>query len=242
MGILNQGDFSGKAKAMDLREYMSLRCAYNLVRHEVPAESRLTFEEYAILSHLNECGELKTSEIADYQQVLRPTMTHRTNHLAELDLISRREGLVDRRNVCCRISPKGVEMLERLSSSVMESIPSGQPLHRSTAERIAVVADAMGQVFCTAGDLVLLGLGMSDGGVSSVSELVGTLGLLQPTVSMSVSTLVSDRKVERGLKASSKSRSIGLTLTEEGLSVERELERKIDGIIVHRHRSSALAE
>ena len=37
---------------MELREYMSIRRAYNLVRKDVSSQQRLTFEEYAILAHL----------------------------------------------------------------------------------------------------------------------------------------------------------------------------------------------
>ena len=79
---------------------MSVRRAYNVVRQMVVSGERLTFEEFAIICHLCECDEpLKTSAIAEYQGALRPTMTHRTNHLEELGLIDRTEGTSDRRNV-----------------------------------------------------------------------------------------------------------------------------------------------
>ena len=69
---------------------MSIRRAYNLVRQSVEPSRRLTFEGFSILCHL-EVSEVpvKTSDIADYQGALRPTMTHRTNHLAELGFIDR---------------------------------------------------------------------------------------------------------------------------------------------------------
>ena len=145
---------------MELKEFMSVRCACNIVRQETPAPERLTFEELAILCHLFENGdELKTSEIADYQGVLRPTMTHRTNHLARLGLITRHEGIHDRRNVCCAISDKGVEVKDRLCREVCSHIQNGAPLHRSSPERICKFIDAMGTVFCMSGDLVLLAHG-----------------------------------------------------------------------------------
>ena len=68
---------------MELREFMSVRRAYNLVRQETDTSRRLTFEEFAILCRLDIVNEpMKTSAIAEYQGALRPTMTHRTNHLA----------------------------------------------------------------------------------------------------------------------------------------------------------------
>ena len=64
---------------MELREYMSIRRSYNLVRRVVPANRRLTFEEFAILCRLNVKGApVKTSEIAecsssyDYSSYLAP--------------------------------------------------------------------------------------------------------------------------------------------------------------------------
>ena len=78
---------------MDLKEFMSVRRAYNAVRQSVPSEGRLTFEEFAILCRLDFAGvPMKTSDIAEYQGALRPTMTHRTNHLAALGLNDRSEG------------------------------------------------------------------------------------------------------------------------------------------------------
>ena len=48
--------------SMELREYMSIRRSYNLVRRVVPANRRLTFEEFAILCRLNVKGApVKTS-------------------------------------------------------------------------------------------------------------------------------------------------------------------------------------
>ena len=56
---------------MELREYMSIRRSYNLVRRVVPANRRLTFEEFAILCRLNVKGApVKTSEIAEYSSYL----------------------------------------------------------------------------------------------------------------------------------------------------------------------------
>ena len=49
---------------MDLKEFMSVRRAYNAVRQSVPSEGRLTFEEFAILCRLDFAGvPMKTSDL-----------------------------------------------------------------------------------------------------------------------------------------------------------------------------------
>lgn len=225
---------------MEIREYMSVRRAYNLVRRETPSETRLTFEEHAILCHLENLGcELKTSEIADYQNVLRPTMTHRTNHLAQLGYINRHEGTNDRRNVCCAISDSGIVAADEISTSICENIPSGHPLHRTSSDRMSTIVDSMGQMFCTAGDLVMLGLLQSDEG-KSISELVTELGLLQPTVSMSVSSLVDAGCVSR-VHVSEGSHASRIVLTPMGRSSVEPISRTIEDIVVRRRRSGARA-
>lgn len=223
---------------MELREYMSIRRAYNLVRQDAPSSTRITFEEFAIVCHLSFLGtSLKTSEIAKYQGVLRPTMTHRTNHLDSLGLIVREEGTEDRRNVCCTISEEGESLAHLLAEESCSNILPGQPLHRATAERVMHYVDAMGEVFLTAGDLVLLALD-SDGDPDglSVTTLVGILGFLQPTVSMSVSNLVKMGLAERTMRDGNLRRNSFVALTSDGRARAREITTLIDGLIVRRAR------
>ena len=97
---------------MELREYLAIRRAYNLVRQDMPADRRLTFVELAILCRMDVLGRpMNTSEIAEYQGALRPTMTHRTKHLSELGFMVRSKGSSDRRNVICEISDEGREFV-----------------------------------------------------------------------------------------------------------------------------------
>ena len=187
---------------MDLKEFMSVRRAYNTVRQMVEAKDRLTFEEFAILCRLSEAEEpIKTSAIAEYQGALRPTMTHRTNHLSGLGLIERAEGEVDRRNVVCSISEAGRERVAELASLTRAQIPTGKALSRTSPERIVKYADAMGALFCKAGDLVLLGLYAAEADALTIMQIVDALGLLQPTVSMSVASLGERGLVERSHEA-----------------------------------------
>lgn len=220
---------------MELREYMSIRRAYNLVRQETDASRRLTFEEFAILCRLDMAEEpLKTSAIAEYQGALRPTMTHRTNHLAKLGYIDRGEGQVDRRNIVCQISEDGREQVRKLSELTRAQIMAGQPLARTSAERVRKYVDAMGSVYCTAGELVLLALHMDAENECTITNLVDKLGLLQPTVSMSVSSLAKDGLVNRNRGKSPTASSSFISLTDEGADVARRIAERITAIIVRR--------
>lgn len=219
---------------MDLKEYMSVRRAYNIVRQQVDAKERLTFEEFAIACHLCEADEpLKTSTIAEYQGALRPTMTHRTNHLEALGLIERAEGTQDRRNVVCSISAAGRARVAELAQLTCDQIPTGRALSRTAPDRILKYVDAMGAFFCKAGDLVLLGLLSSDEESLTIMQLVDVLGLLQPTVSMSVSTLAERGLVERG-RGSSMSHTTSVRLTDAGRDAASELATHITPIVVRR--------
>ena len=227
---------------MELREYLSVRRAYNLVRQEEPSDARLTFEEFAILCRLDMVGEsVKTSDIAEYQGALRPTMTHRTNHLSRLGLIERGEGVLDRRNVVCTISPLGSEHVASLCQRLCDNIPNGMALARTNADRIRHYVDAMGAVYVKAGDLILLGLLAAEGDSSSVTSLVDTLGLLQPTVSMSVSSLIDAGMVRRGGQEGG-ARTLSLSLTENGSAMAIEIVERISEIVVRRKPRTKAAE
>lgn len=219
---------------MELREYISVRRAYNLVRQETETSRRLTFEEFAILCRLAFAGEpLKTSTIAEYQGALRPTMTHRTNHLAKLGFIDRGEGTEDRRNIVCKISDEGLEHVNQLAETTRAHIAAGQPLARTSSERLCRYVDAMGSVYCTAGELVILSLFVEYDSPRTITQLVESLGLLQPTVSMSVSSLIKQGYVARSVSQES-SRSSFLILTESGKSIAETLADRISSIIVRR--------
>ena len=220
---------------MELREYLSIRRAYNLVRQQTETTRRLAFEEFTILCKLDMTDvAVKTSEIADYQGALRPTMTHRTNHLASLGLIDRGEGDVDRRNIVCSISEDGRLYVRELSSLTRNKISSGQPLARISAERLRKYVDAMGTVYCTAGELVLISLLACEEERCTITVLVERLGLLQPTVSMSVSAMVEKGLVTRSRPGGSTTRSLDIELTERGREKAVALADRISGIVVRR--------
>ena len=181
-----------------------------------------------------------TSAIAEYQGALRPTMTHRTNHLEGLGLIDRVEGTTDRRNVVCSVTERGRERALELAELTCAQIPNGHALSRTTPERIVKYVDAMGSFFCQAGDIVLLGLRAAGGGPLTVMQLVDALGLLQPTVSMSVAALAEAGYVTRARGVSSL-RTTSVSLTARGAEAAEELEEGIEGIVVRRKLRSSRA-
>lgn len=213
---------------------MSVRRAYNIVRQTVDSSRRLTFEEFAILCHLDAAGApVKTSDIAVYQGALRPTMTHRTNHLSSLGYIDRSEGSVDRRNVVCSISDSGREAADELCCLTCSQIPTGRSLSRTSPDRIRKYVDAMGGLFCKAGDLVLLGVYDSDEDSLTIMQLVGALGLLQPTVSMSVTSLEEEGLVHRAHGVGG-AHTTSVGLTEAGEARVSELIEGIEQLVVRR--------
>lgn len=227
---------------MNVPEYLSARRAYALVRQTLPASGRVTFEELAILCHLaNAEGPLRTSQIAEYQGVLRPTMTHRTSHLARLGLIVRSNGRQDRRSVCCELSDDGSSRLEALLEDMCSQIKAPMPLSRCSARRMASIVDAMGSVSLSSSELVLLGLATSEAGALAVCELVELLGLLQPTVSMAVSSLVGQGLVRRGATPDAP-RQNRVVLEEAGAVRAARLGEAVEALRVHNARRGHRAE
>ena len=206
-----------------------------MVRQSMPVSERITFEEFAILCHLQVEGvALKASEIADYQAVLRTTMTHRSNLLARNGYIERTMGENDRRNVFCTLTDKGRDYISLVSNEMLAQIKPSQPLHRTRPERIVMFVDAMGHLFCTARDIVLLCLLLHEEG-SSISLIVDESGLLQPTVSMSVGGLIEDELVKR---VSGQARTTWISLSGAGREAAEEIAQQISELVVHRMRNA----
>lgn len=216
-------------EAVELKDYIAIRRAYNIVRQDTAKDERLTFEEFAILCRLELAGTgLRTSDIAEYQSALRPTMTHRTNHLAAQGLISRTEGTDDRRSVVCEISETGHERVDELCVAVCDVLHGGSVLTRIESARIRRYADAMGAIYIKASNLILLAMYESDGDSMRIGRIASALGLLQPTVSMSINALIADNYITRTGNI--------LNLTDEGRAFAKELADQINAIVVRRER------
>ena len=214
---------------MELKDYIAIRRAYNMVRQDAAKDERLTFEEFAILCRLELAEKgLRTSDIAQYQSALRPTMTHRTNHLAGQDLITRDAGEDDRRSVVCEISEAGHARVDELCEAVAEILHSGSVLTRIEPSRVRRYADAMGALYIKASNLILLAMYEADDEPMRIGRIASALGLLQPTVSMSINALIADNLITRTGNI--------LALTDEGRAVAKELADQIAEIVVRRER------
>lgn len=220
---------------MELREYLAIRRAYNLVRQGMPAERRLTFAELAILCRMDVARRpMNTSEIAEYQGALRPTMTHRTKHLAELGFMRRAKGDSDRRNVVCEITEAGANFLDEMMAGISEVLHAGPLLSRTSAQRLRRYVDAMGALSYMSGELVALGILQTQDNRCSVSDLVTALGLLQPTVSMSVASLVQDGLAYRDHQPLRNARSAGISLSDAGIEWAQTMRSAIESLVVRR--------
>ena len=217
---------------MDVKEYITVRRAYNIVRQKVPPAERLTFEERAVLALLSSSAKpVPTSSIANWQHALRPTMTHRANHLAALGLIERGEGQTDRRNVVCAITERGEERLSELCSEIRQVLAHGKVLTRIDSTRIKQYLLAMGQYYVRASDLVLMSLALSPREGVPIALIVGALGLLQPTVSMSVQSL-EERGLAKGDSPGAK--AVKACLTDKGRMRAEDLIMCIEALVVKR--------
>lgn len=217
---------------MELRDYLAIRRAYNLVRQGTDSASRLTFAELAILCRMKVLDRsMTTSEIAEYQGALRPTMTHRTKHLDDLGLLGRGKGGSDRRNVICALTEEGARLVSDSCAAIVSILREGSILSRTNPNRVCRYIDTMGSLSCMAGDLILLGVHQHEDR-ATVGSLVSMLGLLQPTVSMSVSSLAADGLVDR--EQGEGSRVLGIRLTSEGAKRAADLAQAIAAMVVRR--------
>lgn len=225
---------------MKVCEYLSVRRAFGLVRQSTPASGRVTFDELGIMCHLANVGKpLRTSEIAEHQGVLRPTMTHRAWHLSELGLIERRMGRTDRRSVCCSLTDAGVSEVRRIVTGVCRNITAGMPLCRCTPRRMSLIIDECARATVSSADMVLMALADTADNERgrTVSELVSCLGLLQPTVSMAVSSLE-----KAGLAGRSEPDARGITgvrLADAGRRRARQVEEQLESLRVGHARANS---
>lgn len=232
---------------MEVCEYLSIRRAYYHVRQETPSSERLPFEEVAILAKLSASGPMKTSDIAEYQGALRPTMTHRTNHLTGIGFIERSQGSEDLRNVVCSITDAGEEYLTNICKEICAAIPHDASLHRISPARVRPYLVAMGGMFLSTSDICLLALSEAAPDGLTVTGIVGETGLLQPTASMAVSSLESAGSVSRKRRHASTGRAaepphghkaIGalITLTDEGTVQAQTVHDGVKRLVVHSKR------
>ena len=100
--------------------------------------------------------------------------------------------------------------------------------------------DAMGALYCRAADMVLLAILDSPKDALSITEIVDALGLLQPTVSMSLTALAESGLVQRKHDDALSRRVTMVELTPQGKTYIKEIVQQIEDIVVTRKSRTAV--
>lgn len=183
-------------------------------------QTRITFEELALLCHLSDANEsLCMSHLAEYQKALRPTITHRINHLVKLGYIERLDGEDDHRNICCSLSPKGIQELKRMLGLMRSSLKNQTLKDSISLMRLCNALDSAGALSLSSAELILVALYADQSKAAqsvSVGELSAGLGMLQPTVSMAVGTLKKEGLIERVEAPGARASALLIALTKQG--------------------------
>lgn len=222
---------------MDLREFIAIRKSFNLAHHKSDLSCRLPFSDVAVLAllHAHPKG-VCTSELSNYQHSLRPTTTHRTKRLERMGLITRSSLPDDKRCILCAITPLGEQVYQETLHFTCKYFSMGKPLAHIVPTRLHFYVIAMASFELDSSDLVLLSLFIRGNQQLSITDIVSTIGLLQPTVSMCVVNLEKGGKVERKHTPY----CTNFALTPKGLERVQELRQGINDMVVRRkeHRKS----
>lgn len=134
-----------------------LRTADDLRRHLSAglAEEDLTLQQYNVLRILRGAGErgLPTLEIGERMVERQPGVTRLVDRLITKDLVTRQRGTRDRRQVLCRITPAGLELLARLDDTI----------GRADADILAMMSEERVRDLVGLLDLLRAGLRSTDG-------------------------------------------------------------------------------
>jgi DNA-binding MarR family transcriptional regulator len=134
-----------------------LRTADDLRRHLARrlATEELTLQQYNVLRILRGAGErgLPTLEIGERMVERQPGVTRLVDRLITKELVVRQRGRRDRRQVLCRITPLGLELLERLDDTI----------GRADADIVAMMREERVRELVELLDLLRAGLRNADG-------------------------------------------------------------------------------
>jgi DNA-binding MarR family transcriptional regulator len=135
-----------------------LRTADDLRRHLADrlAAEDLTLQQYNVLRILRGAGErgLPTLEIGGRMVERQPGVTRLVDRLIAKELVTRQRGRRDRRQVLCRITPAGLELLARLDDTI----------GRADTDIVAMLSEDRVQDLVELLDLLRAGLRDADGG------------------------------------------------------------------------------
>lgn len=206
---------------MDLGQYLSVRKRFSAQRRAMPAEGRLIFDEFAILCELHDRHNASASSIAAAQGISCPTMTHRSNHLCELGLMSREPDSKDRRKLRCALTRKGTSFVHRTCNAIAQGCEESTGIASMDVKDVVKLVARVGTLPMPADDIVLVSYPAFDVSSMTVMQIVDTTGLLQPTVSMAVLRLEKAgcivRLVAENADEPTVRRSVGCAITDAGL-------------------------
>ncbi len=217
---------------MDVNQYLEIRRCFNRIRQGMPPSSRIVFDELAILCELHEHKGLSATQVAEYQNISCPTMTHRGAHLSQLGYLGRSSSNDDHRRLRCVLTRKGSSFISRTIASIVDaSNPDVGLAEYEVSELIPVIAK-MGSLSMSADSMALLCFKQSGAPSLSVMRIVEMTALLQPTVSMAIMRLegvgcieTPDVSPEVGRRLAR--RNSGCVLTDAGRVVAEEVAQSV---------------
>jgi DNA-binding MarR family transcriptional regulator len=105
-----------RQKAID-RFWESIPPVWNQVRNNLRSiateKFEISVEQFHILRHIRK-GITSVSELADVKQISRPAISQAVDALVEKGLISRQQGVDDRRYIKLQLTPAGDELLNKI--------------------------------------------------------------------------------------------------------------------------------
>jgi DNA-binding MarR family transcriptional regulator len=231
-GAVPAGAASGKGGiAVELNLFLEVRRCFNVARKEVPAESRIIFDELAVLCTLHDHKGLSSTQLAIEQGISCPTMTHRGAHLSQLGYVVRQPSTDDRRRLRCSLTRKGSNYVHRTAQAIIENARPEARLEGSEPDDLIPVIAKMGSLPMTADSLALLCFAQVGATSMPVMRIVDATALLQPTVSMAILRMEEAGYVE-GAEAVAGGRrpmrrNTGCVLTRAGMDHARQLAREV---------------
>lgn len=184
------------------------------------------------MCHLsNNAHPLRMSDLAQYQDALRPTITHRVAHLVKVGFLERSEGEEDKRNVCCSLSSEGKEYLTKTLENLRNNLQTQEIRDSVSLERMCLAVDNSGSILVSSADLIVLAISIdycATGETVLVGELSRNLGILQPTVSMAVGTLEREGLIKRVSGVGARESILAVALTKKGKQYAQKIAARIE--------------
>ena len=225
---------------MDLADFLLVRCRAARTLRTLLRDPKVSFGEMALLCHLDLAkASQRVSDLASYEGVIRPTMSHRLQRLARLGLVEQARGEEDRRSVLYGLSERGRWQVEDFLEATAQAIAPPDPLASVSPERLGRYVEAAGCVPASASDLVLLALEV-EGRPLRVTDLQRRTGLIQPTCSVTLATLEGRGLVERLAPGEDPALASGAgtvraaRLTPSGAEAASRLAARVRSVVVHR--------